>query len=258
VVRVYQLRTLEVVQAATTAKLTSIGPLLTDYGSKKTSIRRDNKEVVLTLSIKAGACNVYPAKGLSAAKHKTQGLWVVVAQEVGCQDAKTGADCFDTDKKALWYLLTSLPVNTKEDAERVVGFYSMRWMIERFHYVLKSGALSVEKLQFDDLQTTINALAFYAMVAWKLLAIQCVIKDKQEEKAEIVFSEKEIELLKKVADKPIKTVKDAVLALGKTVNFVPTKKQPLPGVKVLALAIDRFFYLKWGADIGSNPKPLQD
>jgi hypothetical protein len=32
-VRVYQLLILEVVQAATTAKLTSIGSLLTDYGS---------------------------------------------------------------------------------------------------------------------------------------------------------------------------------------------------------------------------------
>ncbi|MDJ1174767.1 hypothetical protein [Roseofilum capinflatum] len=29
-------------------------------------------------------------------------------------------------------------------------WYALRWSVERFHYTLKSGALQVEKLQFDD------------------------------------------------------------------------------------------------------------
>ena len=58
-----------------------------------------------------------------------------------------------------------------EDAKRVVNFYSLRWMVERFHFTMKTGALNVEKLQFDDLHTTNNALTFYSVVGWRLLAI---------------------------------------------------------------------------------------
>lgn len=44
-------------------------------------------------------------------------------------------------------------------------FYALRWCIERIHYTLKSGALSVEKRQFDNIHTLINALAFYSVGA---------------------------------------------------------------------------------------------
>lgn len=179
-VRVYQPRTLEVVHAGTSAKLAEIGCLLSGYGTKELLIKRENKEVLLSLSIKGAACNVYPRKDLSKSKHKTQGLSVVIAEEIACQDVKTGADCYDASKKAIWYLLTSLPVNNKQEAERVVLFYSKRWQIERLHYVLKSGALSVEKLQFDDVHTVINAISFYSVVAWRLLATTFGIRENAE------------------------------------------------------------------------------
>ncbi len=39
----------------------------------------------------------------------------------------------------------------------------------------------------------------------------------------------------------------ATLALAKLVGFAPSPKQPLPGVKVLANAIERFFFFRQGA-----------
>jgi hypothetical protein len=38
-----------------------------------------------------------------------------------------------------WLLVTSLPVSSLEDALRCLHWYSYRWLIERFHFVLKSG-----------------------------------------------------------------------------------------------------------------------
>ncbi|MGB3786695.1 MAG: hypothetical protein WA949_01705 [Phormidesmis sp.] len=37
------------------------------------------------------------------------------------------------------------------------------------------------------------------------------------------------------------------------VGFALSKKQPLPGVKVLATAIERFFFIKIGAKASSKP-----
>ena len=70
-----------------------------------------------------------------------------MAQEIGCIDPKTHEDIFCSEDAATWYLLTSLPIATVSDVQRVARFYALRWRVERFHYTLKSGALEVEKLQ---------------------------------------------------------------------------------------------------------------
>ena len=66
-------------------------------------------------------------------------------------------DIFCWSDAATWHLLTSLPIATASDVQRVTRFYALRWRVERFDYTLKSGALQVEKLQFDDIQTLINS-----------------------------------------------------------------------------------------------------
>jgi hypothetical protein len=69
-----------------------------------------------------------------------------------------------------WLLLTSLPVETDADALRCVRYYQMRWLIERFHFVLKSGC-RIERLQLADAVALGRALAVLSGVAWHLLAL---------------------------------------------------------------------------------------
>ncbi|MDR2210974.1 MAG: transposase, partial [Spirochaetaceae bacterium] len=52
-----------------------------------------------------------------------------------------------------WFLVTSEPVNSTEEAYEYVGYYMQRWKIERFHYVLKSGC-GIEKLQERSMEKT--------------------------------------------------------------------------------------------------------
>jgi hypothetical protein len=52
-----------------------------------------------------------------------------------------------------WFLATSDPVNSPEEAYKYVGYYMQRWKIERFHYVLKSGC-AIEKLQERTIDKT--------------------------------------------------------------------------------------------------------
>jgi len=67
-----------------------------------------------------------------------------------------------------WLLVTSLPVESLDDALRCVRYYSYRWLIERYHYVLKSGC-RLEELQLQNAQRIQRALATYCIVAWRLL-----------------------------------------------------------------------------------------
>jgi hypothetical protein len=156
-VRVHQPRNLQVLANQCVAKLAVIGEHLSDFGTKEVIIHRNNKEVKMTLALKAGAVNVLPDKDLSVTKHQIQGLSLVIAEEIACVDSTTGEDVFKETDKAIWYLLTSLPFESQADVQRIVHFYALRWRIERFHYTLKAGALNVEKLQFDDIHSTLNA-----------------------------------------------------------------------------------------------------
>ena len=57
-------------------------------------------------------------------------MWVVHAVEV---DAPKDAEPVE------WILLTSLPVESFEDAWLVLEYYEKRWLIEEWHKALKTG-----------------------------------------------------------------------------------------------------------------------
>lgn len=74
-----------------------------------------------------------------------------------------------------WWLVTSLPIRTTADAERAVGYYALRWLVERYHFVMKSGC-RVERLQLETAERIDRAVATYSAVAWRLLWLtyECV------------------------------------------------------------------------------------
>jgi transposase len=217
-------------------------------GIKKAQIYRDKKEVTLTLSVRAGAVNISPRADLSKQIHKVRNMHLVIAREQECVDAKTGEIIeVEEKKKAVWYLLTDLPVGKQFSASKIVDFYALRWQIERFHYVLKSGALNVEKLQFSDINTLCNALTFYGVVAWQLLTIS-VLSKNEDVVADTVFDKHEIDLLERLSGKKVTTLIVALQVLAGLIGFKPTKKYPYPGVKILVQAFERFHFIKVGAE----------
>ena len=245
-VRVHEPRKMEVRHSGEVAKLAEMRGKLPVVGEKRVVITRQNKEITLVLALQGGAVNV-----LSGTGEKTQGLALVSAQEVDSFDSQ-GQSSFDPQPRVSWYLLTSLPVTSVLEMERLTYFNALRWRIERLHYTLKSGALDVEKRQFDDLPTTRNALAFYSVVAWQILAIVYLTRHAQDEAATKCFTAQEITSLAATSKQPLPTVRAATLALAQRVGFAPCKRQPLPGIKMLAMALERFHYLKLGFQANSS------
>ena len=66
------------------------------------------------------------------------------------------------EKAVSWLLLTTLPVLNYTDACDCLEKYAYRWLIERYHYVLKSGC-GVEELQLETAERIEKALATYAI-----------------------------------------------------------------------------------------------
>lgn len=147
------------------------------------------------------------------------------------------------EKPVEWLLLTDLPVKDAEDAMRMLGWYRERWLIERFHFVLKSGC-QVERLQLGNLERLSNALAVYSVIAWKISWLLYQSRKAPEASCELVLSRMEYELAyrywynAKPPDSP-PTLAEAVLLIARLGGFKTRKNDGNPGPKVLWWGMDK-------------------
>jgi len=88
-------------------------------------------------------------------------LWAVEARE---GRASQGA------KPILWRLLTTLPVETFQEACQKVSWYAQRWQIEVLHKVLKSGC-QIEQRQLQTVARLRRVLMVDLVVAWRVMSL---------------------------------------------------------------------------------------
>lgn len=137
-----------------------------------------------------------------------------------------------------WLLLTTLPVQSLEQAVEKIKWYKQRWKIERYHLVLKSGC-KVEELQLESLQSLQNALALYSVIAWKLLWLKHESEQNPEASCEIVLQQHEWQALYCISHQTPKppqdppTLEEAILLIAKLGGFLGRKSDGKPGVKVI-------------------------
>jgi hypothetical protein len=162
-------------------------------------------------------------------------LHAILAEEV---DAPKGIE------PIRWLLLTTLKVNTLEEAFEKVQWYKQRWKIERFHFVLKSGC-KVEELLLETYERLLNCIALYSVIAWRILWITYQSRETPEASCELCLEEHEWQALYCSANNtnkpPIKplTLSDAVLLIAKLGGFLARKSDGYPGVIVIWRGMQR-------------------
>jgi hypothetical protein len=153
-----------------------------------------------------------------------------------------------------WLLLTTLPVDTREDALTCVAYYKCRWLIERYHYVLKSGC-TLEKLQLKDLEPLKRALALYVIVAWRILSLTYLGRSEPDAPATRVFTREELAVAGAAvthhacAAGETPTLRTALRWVARLGGFLGRKSDGDPGVKVLWRGLRRLADLVEGTRI---------
>lgn len=143
-----------------------------------------------------------------------------------------------------WLLLTTLKISSIEDVKKYVLWYSYRWLIERYHYVLKSGC-GMEKLQLETAQRLEMALATYSIVAWRLLWLTYSARCSPDDPCEQVLEPYEWQALYATIHKRIyphktpPTLAQVVRWIAQLGGFLGRKGDGEPGVKVLWLGLTR-------------------
>ncbi len=76
----------------------------------------------------------------------------------------------DDQEGLYWTLLTSLEVSSLTDVLKYIRWYTYRWLIERFHYVLKGGT-KLEELQLKEAESLEKAIPVYSLAAFKIMQL---------------------------------------------------------------------------------------
>ena len=151
-----------------------------------------------------------------------------------------------------WFLLTTKPVTSIDDALRCVEWYRLRWRVEDWHRVIKSGC-GAEKHAHRTAERIKRALAFDLVVAWRIMLMTLLGREAPELPAEVLFSDIEIEVLSRCAQKKNLARPDcignAVKIVASLGGYLGRANDPPPGHQLMWRGYSCLMNMVLGAEL---------
>jgi len=142
-----------------------------------------------------------------------------------------------------WLLMTNLPIDTDEAILQVIDYYIARWVVEIYFRTLKTGC-RVEKIQLETMSRLKNCLAFYKIIAWRILYLTYLNRTTPELPCTAVFDDCEWKSIWQVVKKtPLPettpTLGEFLPLLTRLGGYNNRPSEPPPGPQVMWTAIRR-------------------
>lgn len=172
-------------------------------------------------------------------------MGVVWAHEV---NAPAGIEPLD------WVLYTSLPVETFEDARRVIGYYEKRWLIEEWHKALKTGCREEDR-QLKTSERLEAMTGLLSVVAVRLVQLKAVARTDPERPAESVVPAAWIRMLSRVRQRldPARlTIRQFYRELAKLGGFLGRTRDGEPGWITIWRGWGKLHLMIRGAELASE------
>ena len=162
------------------------------------------------------------------------------------------------EKPVEWFLLTTMEVTSTDLARRLLHWYGLRWRIEDWHRVLKSGC-GIEELRNETGERIKRAVAIYMVVAWHVILMTLLGREVPELPAEVLFTDIELKVLTAFAKnrrdlKPPQNLGDAVRLVGRMGGHMGRKKDLPPGHQVLWIGYMMLGYMAAGYLLGRQDR----
>ncbi len=162
-------------------------------------------------------------------------LWAVYVTEVNPPSPKEAIE---------WMLLTTLEVDSFEQAVEKIDWYNKRWGIEEYHRTLKSGC-RIENRQLADRTVWENCLAIDLVVAWRIEHIKKLSRTRPQAPCSIAFEQHEWQALLafKRPDQPLPStppnLREITRLTAELGGFLGRKGDGEPGSTTLARGLQR-------------------
>lgn len=155
-----------------------------------------------------------------------------------------------------WQLMTDLPITAMEDAIEKLHWYAMRWKIEVFHKILKSGCKAEEsKLRTADRLT--NLIAVFCILSWRIFWMTMINRESSSCSAKVALTKGEMYLLDKLVKNKAqgsskKSLKDYLVKIAKLGGYLARASDPPPGNIVMWRGLARLTDIQLGFNLVTN------
>jgi hypothetical protein len=210
---------------------------------------RDAKGAVseATVEIKYQRLQVHPPIG-KRKNYPALMLTVIHAQEQTTPNGRAKID---------WKLITNLPVRSRKEALEKLSWYAMRWNIETFHKILKSGC-NAEASKLRTAERIVNLIAVFCILSWRIFWMTMMnrLAPAASPLAALTSTETHVlDLLIKDNPKSRRakpTLNCYLTKIAKLGGYLARTKDPPPGNAVMWRGISRLTDIELGFIIGSE------
>ena len=200
----------------------------------------------VTLNIQYKRIRVCPPIGKQK-RYPSLDLTVIHASEVGAPSGR---------KPILWKLVTDLDVRNLAEAIEKIRWYAMRWKIEVFHKILKSGCRAEDaKLRTAD--RLANLVALFCIVSWRVMWMTMIARTDPKANPALVFTPAEIVILDRlIATSGNRGAKAGTLQfyltkLARLGGYLARTSDPPPGNTMVWRGLRRLVDIQIGAELAT-------
>ena len=154
-----------------------------------------------------------------------------------------------------WKLVTDLPVRSRADAVRMLEWYAMRWRIETFHKILKSGC-HAEDSKLRTATRLTNFLAILCVVSCRIFWLTMINRAAPGAPATLAFMPSEIALLGRLRANATASTSGApalaacITQLACLGGYLARSRDPPPGNLVIWRGMTRLLDIELGYTLG--------
>lgn len=173
-------------------------------------------------------------------------LTVLHAQERGTPKGRKRVD---------WKLVTDLPVTSPAEAIEKLEWYAMRWKIETFHKILKSGCRT-EHSRLRTAERLLRLIAVFCILSWRIFWLTMINRAAARAPASAVFTRTERQLLDHlVPDRACdrshqESLTKYLTKVARLGGYLARAKDPPPGNIVIWRGLTRFSDIAIGFSVG--------
>jgi hypothetical protein len=210
-------------------------------------MRTDDGDVVkVALEVRFKRITVQPPIGKQK-RYPALELTVIHATERGAPKGRKAIE---------WKLITDLSVRGRAEAIEKINWYAMRWKIEMFHKILKSGCRA-EASKLRTAERLANLMAVFCILSWRILWLTMLARTSPEAPPSIAFTDNEIGLLDSlVSDAGSRRTKPGTLGfylikLARLGGYLARTGDAPPGSTVVWRGLSRLTDIEIGAEFGA-------
>jgi len=151
-----------------------------------------------------------------------------------------------------WKLVTDLPIHSRTEAVEKLRWYALRWRIETYHKIMKSGCRA-EHLKLRTAERIVHVLAIFCLLSWRIFWLTMLRRATTRVAPTLVFTQLEMEVLERLAHRDAsrhRSMCGAILELACLGGYLNRANDGPPGIIVVWRGMARLTDIALGYELG--------